>query len=83
MPSNSTMPSDINRVVEVLKQVPEKRLMLIDLVNQVGTKYGELDYSKLDAIQPQLNLALVEAQAYSQATSNCVDALLRMASKGD
>lgn len=67
----------IDRVVRALRKVPEKRLLIIDLTNQLARK-GELDMDALADRQPEVNLAVAEAKAYGQATSRAVEALKRL-----
>ena len=66
---------NIARVVGALKKVPEKRLLLIDLANQLCLPNGDLDIDQLVARQPEVNLAVVEAKAYGNATVKALNAL--------
>ncbi len=68
----------IDKVVETLEKVPEKHLLIIELVNKVGMKGKELDYDKLKLIQPEVNLACAEAKTYGGFTIQAVDALIRV-----
>jgi len=72
---------DIERVVHALKSVPPKKLLIIELVNQLTIKYGELDYAELAERQPEINLAIAEAKAYGTHTIQAVDALIRLQSR--
>lgn len=69
---------DIEQIVRVLKRVPEKRLMIIELANTIPIKGGELDINVLQAKQPEVNLAIAEAKAYGVHTMQAVDALVRL-----
>jgi len=55
--------------------VPEKSLLIVEIANQVATKGGELDYDMLIDRQREVNLAVAEAKAYSQATQKAIRAL--------
>lgn len=70
-----TEANDIERVVRVLKTVPEKSLLIIEIANEVSTKKGEIDYDKLIDRQREVNLAVAEAKAYSQATQRAIKTL--------
>lgn len=79
-----TEATDIERVVRVLKTVPEKRLLIVEIANESVTKKGELDYDWLANKQREVNLAVAEAKAYSQATQRAIRALSDLpARKGD
>ena len=68
----------IGRVVESLKKVPEKHLLIIELANKAPMKDGELDYEELANIQPEVNLAIAEAKMYGAHTLIAVDTLRRL-----
>jgi len=70
-----TEANDIERVIRVLKTVPEKSLLIIEVANEVATENGEVDYDKLIDRQREVNLAVAEAKAYSQATHKAIHAL--------
>jgi len=74
---------NIQRVVHALQKVPEKRLLLIELANRVGRKGGELDYDELAKVQPEVNLAIVEAKMYGAHTLLAVDTLRRLKARTD
>ncbi|MDP2659592.1 MAG: hypothetical protein Q8R28_02530 [Dehalococcoidia bacterium] len=69
---------DIEMVVAVLRKVPEKKLLLIEIANRVGVKDGELDQAALAQIQPEVELAIREAKEYAGFTSRAIGALLTM-----
>jgi len=71
-------PNDIERLVEILRKVPEKRLLLLDLANSIPIKNGLLDLNVLKAKQREVNLAVAEAKAYGSRTILAVDALVRV-----
>ncbi len=73
-----TEAEDIERVVDILRKVPEKRLLLIDLANSIPIKYGLLDLNTLADKQREVNLAVAEAKAYGSRTIMAVDALVRL-----
>ena len=74
---------NINRVIDALLTVPEKKLLLIDLVNQIPIKNGELDYQEIQKKTLEINLAITEAKTYGVHTAQAVDSLLRLRSKGE
>ncbi len=55
-----------------------KKLLIIDLANQIPIKNGELDYAELADRQPEINLAIAEAKVYGAHTLQAVDALIRL-----
>lgn len=74
-------PEDIEKVVNSLKKVPEKRLLIIELVNEIPIKYGALDYDEVARRQLEINLAIAEAKSYGTHTIQAVDALIRLQSR--
>ncbi len=72
---------DIELVVAALRKVPEQKLLLIDLVNRVGVKRGELDYMELAKVQPEVNLALSQAKAYAAETAVAIQALVGLGAR--
>ncbi len=74
-------PEDIDRVVRALVKVPPKKLLIIELANQIPIKHGELDYAEVAERQPEINLAVAEAKAYGSHTIQAVDALIRLQGK--
>jgi hypothetical protein len=74
---------NIELVVAALRKVPEKRLLLIEIVNQVGVKNGEMDYEKLLDLQPQLKMAATEAKVYAGHTARAISSLLELGGKAD
>ena len=70
--------NDTDLVIEALKKVPEKSLKIIELVNSLTLRDGDLDYEELAKIQPEVNLAVAEAKAYGAHTLMAVNALIRV-----
>ncbi|KKM92839.1 hypothetical protein LCGC14_1214380 [marine sediment metagenome] len=70
--------NEIERLTEILRKVPEKRLLLIELANSIPIKNGLLDLTVLAEKQPEINLAVAEAKAYGTRTIMAVDALVNM-----
>jgi PRTRC genetic system protein C len=62
-------------IVAILRTVPEKRLAVIDLAAELVDADGELDAEAAAARQPEINLAIAEAEAYARATRLAVEAL--------
>lgn len=71
-------PETINRVVTALLTVPEKKLLLIQLVNSIPVVNGELDYQEVSNKQLEINLAIQEAKVYGSHTMMAVDSLVRL-----
>jgi len=65
-------------VIEALKKVPEKRLLIMDLVWQVLDDNGQMDFTRVVDKQPEVNLALAEANAYAQATQRAWMGLIKL-----
>jgi len=74
-------PEYIEKVVSALVKVPAKRLLIIELANQIPIKNGELDYAEVAERQPVINLAISEAKAYGTHTIQAVDSLIRLQSR--
>lgn len=66
---------DSARIMNALRSVPEKHLLLIDLANELPGKRGKLEFEKFVDRQAELNLAIAEARAYGDATDSAVNAL--------
>lgn len=66
---------NIDKVIQALKRVPEKRLMIIELANRIPIKHGDLDIEVLSKMQKEINLATAEAAAYGTHTINAVVSL--------
>ena len=69
---------DISKIVSILRKVPGKRLLIIELANSIPIKNGMLDLQVLSAKQREINLAIAEAKAYGSRTIMAVDALVRL-----
>ena len=69
---------NIERVVDVLRKVAEKKLLIIDIVNRIPIVNGELDYQKLSNKTLEINLAIQEAKGYGAHTLQAVDSLVRV-----
>ena len=66
------------RVVAILRRVPEKRLRIFELAAELLDEHGGLDLDAAAARQPEINLAIAEAEAYARATRQAVEALRRL-----
>ena len=62
-------------VVAVLRRVPERRLRVFELAAELLGPDGEVDVDAAAARQPEINLAIAEAEAYARATGQAVEAL--------
>lgn len=67
--------TDTERVIQALKTVPEKQLLILDLASELLGEDGQIDYQKAAERLPEVNLAIAEANAYYEATSRAVRAL--------
>lgn len=67
---------NITKVVEVLRKVPPKNLLLIELANRIPIKHGDLDIDVLSQMQKEVNLATAEAAGYGTYTINAVTSLI-------
>ncbi|MCC6176182.1 MAG: PRTRC system protein C [Chloroflexi bacterium] len=73
-----TKGTDQAGIVTILRRVPTKRLAVFDLVSQLVDADGELDAEAAAARQPEVNLAIAEAETYARATRSSVEALRRI-----
>ena len=78
-----TEAENIDRVVTALRKVPEKKLLIIEIVNTIPIVNGELDYDELANKQLEINLAIVEAKVYGSHTLMAVDSLVRLRARGE
>lgn len=69
---------DIDKVIAALDKIPETHLMILDLAREMVKEDGQVDYDLLAAKQPEVNLAVAEAQAYSRSTKKAIEALDRI-----
>ena len=68
-------------IVSMLTQIPETRLRAFDLAAELLDPHGELDLDRAAARQPEVNLAIAEAETYARATRQAVAALRRLAAR--
>jgi PRTRC genetic system protein C len=61
-----------------LRTVPATRLGVFALAAELLDPQGELDLDRAAARQPEVNLAIAEADAYARATRQAVEALRRL-----
>ena len=73
-----TKGADYADIVAILRQVPEKRLAVFDLAAGLVDADGEVDAEAAGARQPEINLAVAEAELYARATRPAVEALRRI-----
>ena len=66
------------QLVDVLRQVPEARLWVFELAEALIDAEGELDVDQAGLRQPEIALALAEADAYVHATRLGTQALRRL-----
>lgn len=73
----------LDRIIVALKKVTKKELLIIELANRVCMEDGQLDYEKLESIQPEVNLAVAEAKMYGAHTMVAVDTLKRLPARAE
>src|SRR6266542_5824019 len=73
-----TKGADRADVVAILRQVPEKHVAVFDLATELIDADGELDAEAAAARQPEINLAIAEAESYARATRPAIEALRRI-----
>ena len=66
------------RVVDVVRCVPTTRLRVFELAAELLDTDGELDLDAIGVRQPDINLAMAEAEAYARATRQAAQALRRL-----
>jgi len=74
--------TDHDRVIKALATVPEKRLLIIDLVGELTTDKGALNYKLVSERTPDINLAVAEARVYARATAMAINALNNIPTRG-
>lgn len=67
----------LDAMIEALKGVPEKKLLLVELANSIPIKNGMLDIPTLQAKQKEITLAETEAKVYGAHTIQAVELLVR------
>jgi PRTRC genetic system protein C len=65
-------------VIAVLRRVPEKRLRVFALAEQLRGPAGELNLDAVGRHGPAIDLACLEAEAYARGTRAAVAALRRL-----
>ena len=77
-PPPSALATRHSLLVTVLAHVPEARLRVFELAEDLVTTEGELDVDQAGLRQPEIALALAEADHYAHATRQAVQALRRL-----
>jgi hypothetical protein len=73
-----TKGADAPDIVAILRRVPEKRLTVFDLAAELIDPDGEVDAEAAAARQPEVNLAIAEAESYARATRSATEVLRRI-----
>jgi PRTRC genetic system protein C len=73
-----TKGADHADVVAILRRMPAKHLAVFDLAAALVDADGELNAEAPAARQPEINLAIAEAESYARATRSAVEALRRI-----
>ena len=71
----------IDRVVTALRGVPAKNLRLVELANEIPIKDGTFDQEELECREPEVELALMEANNYTTHTVQAVSALKQVGAR--
>ena len=66
-------------LVRIIGRVPEKRLRVFELATELLDEQGEIDPDAAAARQPEVNLAIAEAEAYARATRQALGTLRQLA----
>ena len=74
---------DIDHIVAALRKVPEKKLLLIQLVNSIPIKNGEFDYLEIQNKKLAINLAIQESKVYGAHTMQAVETLQALKPKAE
>jgi hypothetical protein len=72
-----------SELVVLLKQVPEKRLRLVELAWEVLDSEGNLDPQKTIVMMAEIKTAVSEAEHYAKTTAAMTAALARLAPPWD
>ena len=62
-------------MADILQHVPAKRLRVFELAVELIDAEGELDVDAAGCREPEISLAIAEADAYARATRGAVEAL--------
>ena len=73
-----TESADIKNVVRVLGTVPPKNLRIVELLNQIPVKDGDLDPEILAKRADEIEEAKEEAEAYKKASASAIYSLRRL-----
>lgn len=63
------------RVTEIVRSTPEKKLMIFDLIRQVTKPDGQVNYDALNKRASEVNLATVETEAYAREVEEAIRSL--------
>ena len=64
-----------SELVAIIRSVPEKRLKVFDLLADVMGADGEVNFDAVVARKREVNLVVVEAQAYAASTQRAAEAI--------
>ena len=65
-------------MIAILRRIPEKRLRVFELAEELLDAQGDLDFDEAARRQPEVNLAVAEAKAYAATTQQAAEALRRL-----
>lgn len=62
-------------LVAIIRSVPAKRLRIFEFLGQVLQPNGDVDFDTVTARKREVNLVVVEAQAYAASTQRAIKAI--------
>lgn len=72
------MQNQLETIIEILRRIPEKKLLIIELANQIPIRYGNFDLEALSHLQTEIKLAKSEAEEYAKHTVQAVEQIIRI-----
>lgn len=75
------MSSQLDVIIDILRNVPEKKLLIIELVNKIPLKHGDFDIEVLKEMQTDIRLAVSEAKEYARHTNQAVEMIAKVSEK--
>lgn len=69
------MNGQLDLIIGILRQVPEKKLLIFELANKIPLQNGDFDFEALSENRIDIELAIREAKRYSVNTQHAVELL--------
>lgn len=73
------MQNQLDLIIEILRQVPEKKLLIFELANKIPIQHGVFAFDALQELTIDIQLATKEAKEYSHHTEHAVELITRVA----